>query len=159
MVITAYYQFKCNDFYGDIHASICILMGTCFFAYFIGVLTTDGDRLRIEETQLFCAFHRISRQLARVIVTHIRHHCNYNYLFDHEPIMESIPNRLNNVNMNMNMMPLLTPNNLIKVQGSNNDSNKKIITNHNTYTNKKEVDVSNKKRVNKRQNNNENKRV
>eukprot|EP01083_Nonionella_stella_P083707 231517_1 len=100
--------------YGDIHAfneeeqwtaSVCILIGTCFFAYFIGVLTTlleEGDRVRmyelerVEEAQLFCAHHRIPRQLARAIVTHIRYHCNYNYPFDHARIMASIPTYLQN---------------------------------------------------------------
>eukprot|EP01084_Bolivina_argentea_P115733 205763_1 len=51
---------------------------------------------RVEEAQLFCAHHRIPRQLARAIVTHIRYHCNYNYPFDHARIMASIPTYLQN---------------------------------------------------------------
>ena len=100
--------------YGDITANseeeqwtatACILIGTCFFAYFIGVLTTlleEGDKVRmyelerVEEAQLFCAHHRLPRQLARAIVSHIRYYCNYNYVFDHERIMASIPTYLQN---------------------------------------------------------------
>ena len=100
--------------YGDITATneeeqwtacAVILVGTCFFAYFIGVLTTlleEGDRVRmyelerVEEAQLFCAHHRLPRQLSRAIVSHIRYYCNYNYVFDHERIMASIPTYLQN---------------------------------------------------------------
>lgn len=51
---------------------------------------------RVEEAQLFCAHHRLPRRLSRAIVSHIRYYCNYNYVFDHERIMASIPTYLQN---------------------------------------------------------------
>ena len=84
--------------YGDIHAtfgnkaeywlvSACILVGTCFFAYFIGTLTsliTEGDRIKsveiqkLEEAQAFCDQKKLPRELSRAVLTHIRYHCGYN---------------------------------------------------------------------------------
>ena len=78
--------------YGDITAtpgntaeqwvvSICILIGTCFFAYFVGTLTsliTEGDRIKgveiqkLEEAQAFCDQKKLPRELSRAILTHIR---------------------------------------------------------------------------------------
>jgi len=97
--------------YGDITAthgntaeqwlvSLCILVGTCFFAYFIGTLTsliTEGDRIKsvelqkLEEAQAFCDMHKLPRELSRAILTHIRYHCGYNYVFDENDLFESLP--------------------------------------------------------------------
>lgn len=102
--------------YGDIHAtggnkaeqwvvSICILIGTCFFAYFIGTLTsliTEGDRIKslkyqkLEEAQAFCDQKKLPRELSRAIYTHLRYHCGYNYLFDSEELISSLPPYLQN---------------------------------------------------------------
>ena len=62
---TVYWLYRFTTGYGDITAtagnvaeqwvvSICILIGTCFFAYFIGTLTsliTEGDRIKSVEIQ------------------------------------------------------------------------------------------------------------
>ncbi len=71
--------------------SICILIGTCFFAYFVGTLTvliTEGDKIKsyelekLEEAQSFCEKKKLPKELTRGILTHIRYHCTYNYVFD-----------------------------------------------------------------------------
>eukprot|EP01083_Nonionella_stella_P129893 394146_1 len=102
--------------YGDISAthgnkaeqwlvSICILIGTCFFAYFIGTLTsliTEGDRIKsvqiskLEEAQAFCDQKKLPRELSRAVLTHIRYHFGYNYVFDSDELIESLPPYLQN---------------------------------------------------------------
>lgn len=102
--------------YGDIVAtsgnkaeqwlvSVCILVGTCFFAYFIGTLTsliTEGDRIKsveiqkLEEAQAFCDHKKLPRELSRAVLTHIRYHCGYNYVFDESELISSLPPYLQN---------------------------------------------------------------
>eukprot|EP01083_Nonionella_stella_P031776 86987_1 len=95
--------------YGDITAhnpteqwvcSICILAGSCFFAYFIGTLTSwvaEGDRVRsfeiqkVEEAQAFCRHHKFSRELTRMVLTHVRYYCNYNFVFESEDVLSVLP--------------------------------------------------------------------
>jgi len=86
-------------------ASACILIGTCFFAYFIGVLTTlfeHGDKVkmfeleRVEEAQFFCEHHRLPRPLTMAIISHVRYYCNYNYVFNDHTILSSLPTYLQN---------------------------------------------------------------
>eukprot|EP01084_Bolivina_argentea_P127349 225237_1 len=95
--------------YGDITAhnvieqwvcSVCILTGSCLFAYFIGTLTTwvaEGDRVRgfemqkVEEAQAFCRHHKFDRELTRTILTHVRYYCNYNFVFDNQDIIPLLP--------------------------------------------------------------------
>ena len=95
--------------YGDISprnpleqffGSFTILIGTCFFAYFIGVLTslvTEGDRIKgfeiakIEEAQAFCDNKRLPQELTRAVLTHVRYHCNYNYVFDNDETVAMLP--------------------------------------------------------------------
>eukprot|EP01084_Bolivina_argentea_P029704 55151_1 len=98
--------------YGDIVAtntteqwvsSICILIGTCFFAYFVGTLTvliTEGDKIRsfeidkIEEAQLFCEKKRLPKELSHAICSHIRYHARYNYVFDETDLLDTLPSYL-----------------------------------------------------------------
>eukprot|EP01083_Nonionella_stella_P144861 453033_1 len=95
--------------YGDIVAtnmieqwvsSICILIGTCFFAYFVGTLTvliTEGDKIKsfelekLEEAQSFCERKKLPKELTRAILTHIRYHCTYNFIFDESELLNILP--------------------------------------------------------------------
>eukprot|EP01083_Nonionella_stella_P217283 780208_1 len=98
--------------YGDITAtntleqwvsSVLILIGTCFFSYFIGTLTvliTEGDKEkaykldRLEEAQNFCEKKKLPQELARMILTHTRYHCENNYVFDEDAIVQTLPPHL-----------------------------------------------------------------
>ena len=98
--------------YGDISAtnileqwvaSIFILIGTCFFAYFIGAvgsLLAEGDRVRaernekVEQAQQFCAAKKLPKDLAHAIVTHTKYHCKHNFLFDEMMVLENLPSYL-----------------------------------------------------------------
>ena len=80
-------------------------MGTCFVAYFIGSvnsLITEGDRTqsvklqKLEEARAFCDKKKLSRELSRAILTHIRYHCRYNYVFDEGDLISSLPPNLQN---------------------------------------------------------------
>ena len=95
--------------YGDITAtntleqwaaSVCILIGTCFFAYFVGAVGTllaDGDRIRaernqkIEEAQQFCVSKKLPKDLSHAIITHTKYHCKHNYLFDESSVLQCLP--------------------------------------------------------------------
>eukprot|EP01084_Bolivina_argentea_P255386 429527_1 len=98
--------------YGDITATntveqwVCsasVLIGTVFFAYFIGTLTaliTEGDKIKsyelekLEEAQSFCEKKKLPKELTRAILTHIRYHCNYNYVFDESELLNMLPSYL-----------------------------------------------------------------
>eukprot|EP01084_Bolivina_argentea_P255388 429532_1 len=95
--------------YGDVVAtntleqwvcSISILIGTCFFAYFVGTLTvliTEGDKIKsfesdkLEEAQSFCEKKKLPKELTRAILTHVRYHCQYNYVFNSNDLIKSLP--------------------------------------------------------------------
>eukprot|EP01083_Nonionella_stella_P217282 780205_1 len=95
--------------YGDITAqntmeqwvsSILILIGTCFFSYFIGTLTvliTEGDKVkafqldRLGEAQNFCSKKKLPPELTRAILTHTRYHCENNFVFDEDTIVHTLP--------------------------------------------------------------------
>jgi len=101
--------------YGDITAhnemeqwtaSICILIGTCFFAYFVGIFTNlleEGNKVkmyeleRVEEAQMFCSHHKLPRGLTQAIVTHVRYHCNYNYIHSQNELMSFVPAHLQSI--------------------------------------------------------------
>ena len=98
--------------YGDITAtnyveqwvsSISILIGTCFFAYFVGTLTaliTEGDKIeqyqleKLEEAQSFCEKKKLPKELTRAILSHIRYHCRYNFVFDEAEVLSILPSYL-----------------------------------------------------------------
>lgn len=86
-------------------STFVILVGTCFVAYFIGNITslvTEGDRIKavkvqkMEEAQAFCDHKKLPRELARAILSHIRYHCGYNYVFDEADLIETLPPYLQN---------------------------------------------------------------
>ena len=60
----------------------------------------EGDRVRavklqkLEEAQAFCDQKRLPQQLSRSILTHIRYHCRYNYVFDESELIASLPPNL-----------------------------------------------------------------
>eukprot|EP01084_Bolivina_argentea_P146243 256141_1 len=106
--------------YGDIVATniaeqwyccLLIIIGTCFFSYFIGalaVIITEGDRIKsfstekLEEAQEFVEKKKLPKELARAVLTHIRYHCNYNYVFDEQELMDLLPPYLKyDVNMSI----------------------------------------------------------
>ena len=98
--------------YGDITAtnileqwvsSIFILIGTCFFAYFIGAVSSllaEGDRVRaerlekIEQAQQFCGAKKIPKELAHAILTHTKYYCKHNFLFDEMTVLDNLPSYL-----------------------------------------------------------------
>merc|ERR1719229_2232962 len=59
---TGYGDISAHNIYEQWTCSICILIGSCFFAYFIGVITTflgeshgqQHEKERIEDSLLFC---------------------------------------------------------------------------------------------------------
>eukprot|EP01084_Bolivina_argentea_P200585 342997_1 len=84
-------------------SSVCILIGTCFFAYFVGTLTvliTEGDRIKsyerdkLEEAQSFCERKKLPKELTHAILTHIRYHFSYNYVFDESDVLALLPSYL-----------------------------------------------------------------
>ena len=95
--------------YGDVTAtnileqwvsSIFTLIGTCFFAYFIGAVSSllaEGDRVRaerlekIEQAQQFCASKKIPKELSHAIITHTQYHCKHNFLFDEMMVLDNLP--------------------------------------------------------------------
>jgi len=100
--------------YGDITATrgnlyeswlsmLVVLIGTCFVAYFIGTICSlilEGDRTqsvqlqKLEEAQAFCDQKRLSVDLSRAILMHIRYHCRYNFVFDEDDLISSLPPNL-----------------------------------------------------------------
>jgi len=102
--------------YGDIAASdgnlwehwvatLTILVGTCVVAYFIGNVTsliTEGDRVRsaklqkLEEAKAFIHQKNLSPKLSRAILSNIRYHCRYNYVFNETDLFDSLPLSLQN---------------------------------------------------------------
>ena len=81
--------------YGDIHAvniyeqwvcSAGILIGSCFFAYFIGILSgglgndlRDAEkRERLEKSLAFCRHFRLPKELRRAVLTHMRYYNSNN---------------------------------------------------------------------------------
>merc|ERR1719242_1733615 len=60
----------------------------------------DGDRVRavklqkLEEAQAFCDQKGLPHELSRSILTHIRYHCRYNYVFDESDLISSLPPNL-----------------------------------------------------------------
>eukprot|EP01083_Nonionella_stella_P084474 233852_1 len=97
--------------YGDIHACnvyeqwaslVCILIGSLFFAYFIGVLTTSMhespinryETEQIEEALTFCSHYDLPNQLREAVLAHIQYYCQYNFVFDEQRVMSALPNDL-----------------------------------------------------------------
>ena len=77
--------------YGDIHAgnvyemwtcSALIVIGSCFFAWFVGVLTTEltddlhhqTKSIRLEFASRFCDFFKLPPELKRAVLTHQDYH-------------------------------------------------------------------------------------
>eukprot|EP01084_Bolivina_argentea_P146242 256137_1 len=106
--------------YGDIVATnmteqwyccALVIIGTCFFSYFISalaVIITEGDRIKsysiekLEEAREFCRKKKLPKELRRAVLTHIRYHCNYNYVFDEDELMDLLPPYLKyDVNLNI----------------------------------------------------------
>jgi len=98
--------------YGDITAhnvteqwvsSICIIIGSVFFAFFIGTLTSylsgDADESkrnetdRVRQARLFCQHHKFDNELTRSVITHIRYHCRTNVqsVCPHEEVLTMLP--------------------------------------------------------------------
>ena len=44
----------------------------------------------------FCDHKKLPRELSRAILTHIRYHCGYNYVFDENDLISSLPPYLQN---------------------------------------------------------------
>eukprot|EP01084_Bolivina_argentea_P011041 20633_1 len=97
---TGYGDIVATNVYEQWVSSLCILVGTCFYAYFISTLTaliTQGDKIKvyeydkIEEAQSFCERKKLPKELTHAILTHIRYHCRYNYLFDESEILNILP--------------------------------------------------------------------
>ncbi len=48
----------------------------------------------MEEAQSFCDKKKLPRELTRAILTHVRYHCNYNYVFDENELLNMLPEYL-----------------------------------------------------------------
>lgn len=102
MFTTGYGDITAVNIYEQWICSIGILIGSCFFAYFIGVLTNglgddlrhDTTRTRLEQSLAFCAHYDLPRELRRAVLTHMRYWNSYNYLFDCQETMDALPNYL-----------------------------------------------------------------
>eukprot|EP01083_Nonionella_stella_P081253 223714_1 len=84
-------------------ASVCILIGTCFFAYFIGAvgsLVADGDRVKcaqiqkVEEAQAFCTAKKLPAPVAHALMSHAKYHWERNFVFDDLDVMNALPGYL-----------------------------------------------------------------
>ena len=83
-------------------ASVCIIFGSCLFAYFIGVLTNglnedlnhQKSAEKIEKSLLFCSYYNLPQELRHSVITNIKYFNDYNYSFDADAIMDSLPNYL-----------------------------------------------------------------
>ena len=99
---TGYGDIAARNIYEQWTCSVGILVGSCLFAYFIGVLTTGlGDDLRhqskrerLEQSMSFCAHYNLPKELRRAVITHMRYFNSYNYMFDYQTTMDSLPNYL-----------------------------------------------------------------
>ena len=99
--------------YGDITAtnmceqwvaSGCILIGTCFFAYFIGAvsgLIVNGDnekseiRSKLEKAKKFCQVKKLPPHLSFAIIAHTKYHLQHNFGYDETmDILNNLPKHL-----------------------------------------------------------------
>ena len=61
------------------------------------MLITEGDKdrayekERLEEAQSFCDMKKLPKELTRAILTHIKYHCQYNYVFNDNDLLQSLP--------------------------------------------------------------------
>ena len=103
LMTTGYGDITATNLYEEWVASGCILVGTCFFAYFIGAvsgLLVDGDRVRaelsekVEKAQQFCLFKKLPSDLSHAIITHTKYHCKNNFMFDEMSILNNLPTHL-----------------------------------------------------------------
>lgn len=96
---TGYGDISAKNVYEQWTCCFAILIGGCFFAYFIGVLTNirkddhiqGSKKQTMEESLEFCRHHDLPNELTRAITTHIGYYNRYNYPFDHDQIMDSLP--------------------------------------------------------------------
>eukprot|EP01083_Nonionella_stella_P000797 2284_1 len=97
---TGYGDITATNIWEQWVASISILVGTCFFAYFIGTLTTlisEGDRIsseimsKMEEAQHFCDKKKLPHEMTRAVLTHTRYHCNYNCILNEQSVLAKLP--------------------------------------------------------------------
>eukprot|EP01083_Nonionella_stella_P174702 606425_1 len=99
---TGYGDIHANNIYEQWFASVGIIFGSCLFAYFIGVLTNGlNEDLNhrnasetVEKSLVFCSHYNLPRELRTAVVTHIKYFNDYNYAFDNNYIMNSLPNYL-----------------------------------------------------------------
>ena len=100
LMTTGYGDITANNVIEQWVASSCILVGTCFFAYFVGAVGTllaDGDRVRteknekIEQAHQFCVSKHLPKDLSHAIMTHTKYHCKNNYLFDEMGVLSNLP--------------------------------------------------------------------
>ena len=86
-------------------AIICILVGTCFFAYFVGAvgeLLAEGDRHhaemedKMQHAHTFCINKQLPKELTRTVIAHMKYYCRHNYLFDEQSVLGCLPDFLQN---------------------------------------------------------------
>ena len=103
LMTTGYGDIVATNVYEQWVASICILIGTVFFAYFIGAvggLLVDGDRVRaqlqekVDQAHQFCLFKKLPSDLSHAIITHTKYHCKNNFMFDEMSILNNLPRHL-----------------------------------------------------------------
>ena len=103
LMTTGYGDITATNVLEEWAATTCIVIGTCFFAYFVGAvgsLLADGDRVRaeqnekIEQAQQFCAAKKFPKDLSHAVITHTKYHCKHNFLFDEATILSHLPTYL-----------------------------------------------------------------
>jgi len=96
---TGYGDITANNVYEQWAASVGIIFGSCLFAYFIGVLTTEltvslkqrEDAERLEKSSAFCSYFNLPPSLRKAVMIHVNYFNNANYTFDTDAVMDALP--------------------------------------------------------------------
>eukprot|EP01083_Nonionella_stella_P149628 475533_1 len=84
----------------EVVCSVLILLGTMFFAYFLGEvsgLVTEGDLIRsqqiqkIEEAQAFCVSKKLPAPLSIQVMTHLKYYWASNSILNDEEVIKCLP--------------------------------------------------------------------
>ena len=103
LMTTGYGDITATDILEQWVSSIFILIGTCFLAYFIGMVSSllaECDRVRAErlekneQAQQFCGPKKITKELAHAILTHTKYYCRHNFLFHEMTVLDNLPSYL-----------------------------------------------------------------
>ena len=99
---TGYGDISAHSVYEQWMSSVTILIGSCFFAYLISVLSEglrDDPQLkeilkRRKQALAFCSHYDFPPELRKAVCTHVKFFSKHNYNFDRDQIMELLPNHI-----------------------------------------------------------------